>query len=55
MTSIPWHIFGHEELSLVLGRGRRTQNGIVLNMQIRQDNNLALFSNPLRTMPFYIL
>ena len=34
---------------------RRTQDGIVLNMQMRRDNNLALFSNPLKTMPFCIL
>ena len=31
------------------------QNGIVLNMQMARDNNLALFSNLLRTMPFCIL
>lgn len=34
---------------------RGTQNGIVLNMQIKRDNNLALFSNPLITVPFCIL
>ena len=34
---------------------RRTQDVIVLNMQMRRDNNLALFSNPLKTMPFCIL
>ena len=31
------------------------QNGIVLNMQMKQENNLGLFFNPLRKMPFFIL
>ena len=29
----------------------RMQNGIVLNMQMKWENNLALFVNPLRTIP----
>ena len=33
----------------------RMQNGIVLNMQMKQENNLVLFFNPLRKMPFCIL
>ena len=33
----------------------KMQNGIVLNVQTKWENNLALFFNPLRTMPFCIL
>ena len=33
----------------------RMQSGIVLNMQMKQENNLVLFFNPLRKMPFCIL
>lgn len=65
MNAVNFILFTHHNFKLYLEWSRdamqgyfaecRMQNGIVLNMQMKWENNLALFFNPLRTIPFCFL